>query len=90
MLKLTLLLYSIIQYLEKENGAMATVVWTPDPAGYTNKGLQNSLAQKCLAVMPQFLSSTNFLFQIFNTINRSGTIPFSKTLMFYRIFTSSH
>jgi len=42
--------------------AMAAVVWTPDPAGHTRKGLGNNLAQKCLAGKPQFLSSANVLF----------------------------
>ena len=30
------------------------------------KGLGNNHAQKCLAGMPQFLNSANFLLQIFN------------------------
>ena len=46
------------------------------------KSLGNNLVQRCLVGMPQFLSSTNFLFQIFNAVNPSGTIPISKALCF--------
>ena len=63
-------------------GAMAAVVWTPNPGGCMRKSLGNNLVQRCLVGMPQFLSSTNFLFQIFNAVNPSGTIPISKALCF--------
>ena len=35
---------------------------TPDPSSCTRKGL-NNIAQKCLAAMPGFLNSANFLFR---------------------------
>ena len=40
-----------------------TLVWIPDPSGRTRKGLGNNLARKCLAGMPLFLNSANFIFR---------------------------
>ena len=46
------------------------LVWTPDPSGCARKGLGNNLARKCLAGMPRFLNSANFIFQILNAIGQ--------------------
>ena len=44
-------------------GLFQVLVWTPDLSGRARKGLGNNFTQKCLAGMPRFLNSANFIFR---------------------------
>ena len=64
----------------------SNIVWTPDPSGCMCKGLGNNFAWKCVARMPRFLNSSNFLSGLLQ--DWSGTTPIFKISMFYHMFAT--
>ena len=78
--------YSTSQLLGQCCSSHTHVVWTLDP---TRKDLVNNLARKCLAEMPRFLNSANFLFQFFNVIGQVllhfYVLPYSRFLLLIEI-----